>query len=463
MRYVHFIALFLFCSLIRAQGSKNISLLDRWNSDTLITNSSQVRYSGCWGFERNGIEYAIVGSTEGSHFFKITNKNKLEPVDFVEGRFVSTMVIHREFKTYGNYAYAICDEGTSSLQIIDLSYLPDSVVKVADLQDERFGKVHNLFIDSANALLYACLVTPFSGGTAQSIIPLRVFSLTNPVDPQLVWEGPSDIPEVHDCYVRNNIALLNCGMDGLRVYDFTEPSSPVYKSNLTFYQDQGYNHQGWLSPDGKTYVFADETNGKKIKKCKVNEDHSIQVQVSFGTQWEKGSIPHNIMCTNDFAFVAYYNEGLRIFDLRYGTPRELAFYDTYPEENIFKMNGAWGVYSNFPSGRVIVSDRQYGLFLFDFNRNLFSDLPDREEFTVYPNPVPSGSDLIIRAPKDELSQFELELTDFQGKILLKKNVQGQSYCQVKMTYPAGVYFIRVRFENYLSETVFETLKVIIHN
>ena len=29
--------------------------------------------------------------------------------------------------------------------------------------------------------------------------------------------------------------------------------------------------QGWLSNDGKTYVFADETNGKKIKKCELKE------------------------------------------------------------------------------------------------------------------------------------------------------------------------------------------------
>jgi choice-of-anchor B domain-containing protein len=458
------ILLILLCADVIAQESKNITLLDRWHEDSLITNSSNVRYSGCWGFERNGMEYAMIGSTEGSHFFKLDNEeNKLVPVDFVEGKFVSTMVIHREFKTFGNYAYATCDEGSSSLQIIDLSYLPDSVVKVVDIQDERFGKIHNLFIDTTNALLYTCLVTPFSGGNAQSIIPMRVFSLNDPLDPQLLWEGPSDIPEVHDCYVRNNIAILNCGMDGLRVYDFSNPSSPIYKSNLTFYQDQGYNHQGWLTPDGNTYVFADETNGKRVKKCKLEDDLSIEVQVSFGTEWENGSIPHNIMCSNEFAFIAYYNEGLRVFDLRYGTPKEIAHYDTYPEENIFKMNGAWGVYSQYSSGRIIISDRQYGLFLFSFNKEIFLDLPDTDQFTVYPNPVFEGETVLLRAPKDENSEFNVELLSADGKKLIEFDVIGQSFFEIPMSYAPGTYFLKFTYENYLGDSILETKKLIIQN
>src|SRR5574343_1112667 len=164
-----------------SQSQKNVTFLDNLFEDTLATNSSKVRFSGCWGFERENEEYAIIGSTEGTHFFHISN-DELKPVGFIEGKYNSAQVVHREFKTFGNYAYSVCDEGTSSLQIIDLSYLPDSVVKVADLQNNLFGKTHNLFIDTTNALLYACLVTPIIGGIPTSIIPLRVFSLADPLD-----------------------------------------------------------------------------------------------------------------------------------------------------------------------------------------------------------------------------------------------------------------------------------------
>ena len=75
--------------------------------------------------------------------------------------------------------------------------------------------------------------------------PMRVF-LVNPETPLLLWEGPNDIAEVHDIHVRDNEAILNCGFDGIRIYDFTNPSNPIFTQSIEFYNDQGYNHQGFL-------------------------------------------------------------------------------------------------------------------------------------------------------------------------------------------------------------------------
>lgn len=450
---------FFYSSVLFSQEQKNITFLDNWSEDTLVTNTSLVRYSGCWGFTRNGSEYAIIGSTEGTHFFQLANNNTLKDCGFVEGKFNSSQVIHREFKTFGNYAYSICDEGTSSLQIIDLSYLPDSVVKVADIQDANFGKVHNLYIDTSNALLYACLVTPIVAGNPLSLVPLRVFSLVDPINPVLVWEGPSDIPEVHDIYVRDNVAILNCGMDGLRVYDFSNVSTPSYLSNLTFYQDQGYNHQGWLSPDGKTYIFSDETNGKRVKKCSVDENHNIQVSSLFGTNYEGNSVPHNIMCTNEYAFVAYYNEGLRVFDIR-NKPIEIASYDTYPETSVFKMNGAWGVYSNYESGRIIVSDRQHGLFLFHFDQDLFLN-PAAEEFSIYPNPSVKGQAFTVRSFEDEIAEFTVKIYNAAGEIVSTANATNKTYLILRTPEVAGLYSLKIEYTNYLDELISVTKKLIV--
>ena len=451
--------LYLFCTiLLQAQEQKNITFLDNWNEDTLVTNTSNVRYSGCWGFTRNAAEYAIIGSTEGTHFFRLSTENKLIQCGFVEGRFNSSQVVHREFKTFGNYAYSICDEGNSSLQIIDLSYLPDSVVKVADLQDLNFGKIHNLSIDTANALLYACLVTPIVAGSPLSLVPLRVFSLADPLNPVLLWEGPSDIPIVHDCYVRDNIAILNCGDEGLRVYDFTNPSTPSYINNLTFYQDQGYNHQGWLSPDGLTYVFADETNGKRVKKCTVGSDYSINVQSFFGTNYENNSVSHNIMCTNQFAFVAYYNEGLRIFDIR-NAPIEIASYDTYPTSSNFKMNGAWGVFSNYLSGRIIVSDRQNGLFLFHFDQSIFINEAS-DEFNIYPNPASKNGKFIVRSAFDEIAEFTVKIYNNTGELIMTEKISNQSYGSFSTPEVSGLYTVKIAFVNYLGEQEIVVQKLI---
>ena len=155
---MRFIFVFCLCFSGFAQDIKNVQLLDKWSEDTLLTNSSNVRYSSCWGFEYQNREYAVIGSTEGAHFFELTSDNELRLIGFIKGRFSSSLAITREYKFYQQYIYAVCDEGPSSLQIIDVSTLPDSVSLVADIQNNLFGKTHNLFIDTSEALCYAVVL-----------------------------------------------------------------------------------------------------------------------------------------------------------------------------------------------------------------------------------------------------------------------------------------------------------------
>jgi len=465
MKLLFTFLLILFSTVtILGQYQKNVKLLDHWFSDTILTNSSQVRYSSCWAFEQNGKEYGVLGSTEGTHIFELTIDNKFRIIDFIPGRYISAQVITREFKNFGNYLYASCDEGPSSLQIIDLSNLPDSVKLVADYRNELFGKIHNLFIDAENELLYACSVTPVVNNIESSLVPLRVFSLQNPIEPTLVWEGPEDILEVHDIFVRGNLALLNCGFNGIRIYDFTNPTAPIYLNNLTIYQQQGYNHQGWLAPNNETYVFADETAGLKIKKAKLNPDYSLQVQQYFGTENKPyDKTPHNIHCTNEFAFVAYYNDGLRIYDLRYNPPKEIGAYDTYEDNaltNNFSMWGAWGIHALLPSGRILVSDRNNGFFLFDFDRTYFLNQAQNEQFSVYPNPSSIAEIINIRSSEDGISNFELTIYSALGQLVYNASIINQSFIEVEKKLSAGCYFAKVSYVNYLGDRVEVVLKVL---
>ena len=93
---------------------------------------------------------------------------------------------------------------------MDLSYLPDSVHLVYD-SDSLIVRAHNIFIDTANAKLYACAVATPSGFHA-----LNVYDLFNPVSPTLIYSY-DQVSHVHDAYVLNDTAYLNCGNDGLRV------------------------------------------------------------------------------------------------------------------------------------------------------------------------------------------------------------------------------------------------------
>ncbi|MFT5858947.1 MAG: choice-of-anchor B domain-containing protein [Flavobacteriaceae bacterium] len=445
----HLIFYLLISSCSYGQGSKNTRLLDHWNQDTLVTSSFGVRYNECFGFVQSGKEYAIAGSTEGSHFFHLSADDKFVPTGFIEGKFNNAQVIHRDFARYQDYIYAVCDEGNSSLQIIDISNLPTSVSVVSE-NDSTFARVHNIFIDTANALLYASTITESVGGILQSQRSMQLFSLTDPLNPSLVYTGPSDIPEVHDSYVRNNIAYLNCGFDGLRVYDFSDPMNPVYLQNMNFYIDQGYNHQGALSPDGSLYVFADETQGKKIKLCTISDNQATIIS-DFSTNSENNSVPHNISITGDFAYVAYYNEGLRIYDLRTSPPIEIAYYDTYPiDESLFMMRGAWGVYTDYPSGRILVSDRVYGLFLIDVPQEILS-INSSSPISIFPNPSAAGSQLQLALSNKSIDAFTVYIYDNLGKLVLNESRTGQTYAQIDHQLAVGAYQLKIQYTDYLGE------------
>lgn len=450
----------LFPTALFGQDSKNVELLDRWFEDTILTNTLEMRYNECWGFVQNGDEYAIAGSTEGTHFFKINSNNRFEPVDFVQGNHVSSLVIHRDFKTYGNYIYGVCDEGISSLQIIDVSNLPNSVSLVVN-DSINFARAHNIFIDTTNALMYACTVSGSSGGTLLPPASMRVYSLADPINPSLIYTGPNDIPEVHDAYVRDNIAYLNCGFDGIRVYDFSNPSSPLFIQNIDIYQEQGYNHQGWLSPDGSKFVFGDETNGQKLKYCEV-ENNLLTIESYFGTNSEENSVPHNIVLSNEFAYVAYYNEGLRIYDMRELPPKEIAHYDTHPqEEGIFTIRGAWGVYPDLPSGRIIVSDRKNGLFLVDFREEIHVGI-NGKELVIFSNPMKQGSTIQFRISENSVDRFEYRIVDMAGKVIESKSITNQSFAESNTILSVGVYNLQVSYKDYLDETVELHEKIMIY-
>ncbi|AEA42186.1 choice-of-anchor B family protein [Fluviicola taffensis] len=423
-----------------AQSFQNITKLDQWHQDSLITNTSLNRYSDCYGFVQNGQEYAVIGSTEGTHVFLINDQDKLIPKGFIKGRYSSTFVEHREYAVFKNYLYAVCDEGVSSLQIIDLQHLPDSIY-LAKEDSTLFGRVHNIFIDTIQQKLYSCIHR--STVNTQTIdAPLKIFSLANPLALQELWSGPSDVNEVHDIYVRNGVAILNCGYDGLRVYNFTNTTNPAYLDSKSIYQDQGYNHQGWLTPDGTRYLFADETNGKRVKNCSF-DGSIVTIKNYFGTNYQNGSVPHNIKATNEFAFVAYYNEGLRIFDLRYPIPLEIAHYDTYPDEKVYKMNGNWGIYASLPSKRLLVSDRKYGLFLLHFNQeNALKSFPLSESINIFPNPISSSESIFMTIPL-ETERVEWQIFDLQGKQVSKGEIEHFNSVEIPMNFAVGTYQLRI--------------------
>ena len=80
------------------------------------------------------------------------------------------------------------------------------------------------------------------------------------------------------------------------------------------------------------------------------------------------SIPHNLIIKDNFVYLSYYHDGLQIFDVSSpSNPKKVGYYDTYLGNNGSFFSGAWGVYPLLPSGNILVSDMQSGLFILEFN------------------------------------------------------------------------------------------------
>lgn len=424
----HFLFLFSFfltgLQVCSGQDIQNVLLQDHWTDTTIEKGLENAIFNDVWGFTANGDDYCALGSSIGTHIFTIKNK-KLNFIDFVPGKYQDRFVVHRDFKTYKNYLYGVCDEGTSSLQIIDLKYLPDSVSKVYD-SAAHFQICHNIFIDTLNAKLYA---------SGPNNVGLKVFSLADPINPILIHDF-SEVAYVHDCYVRNDTAYLNAGFEGLHVYNFAG-DEPVQLGIIDFYPNQGYNHSGWLSPNGEKYAFIDETQGTKVKLCEIEHINDIEISETFGTKDYEEYVPHNIILTNKLAFVSYYNEGLRIFDLSKAPYRQIGVYDTFLEDTKYRLNGAWGVYVFPEKDQILVADRQNGLFLFSFPINALEN-GKAQGVLVTSTPFVDANSVII--PRDYFRETGLLFTisETGGKEVYRQESL-VNYVNIPLELSAGAY------------------------
>ena len=328
--------------------SDNINLLFNWSDSTLPINSLGGSYTDVYGIAINGGEYAVIGSTMGAHIIDVTNPSQSYEAAFVPGAFQGSLVTHRDYFHMDNYLYAVCDQGSSTLQIIDLSNLPNSVTIIYNT-DSLISTTHNIFIDTLNKKLYTT-----SG---------KVFDISDPINPSFLFHMGFFY---HDLYVENDTGYFNCFSNGLQIYEMTT-NSPQYLGSLTSYPDQGTNHSGWKKDS--IYLMADENGGLSLKVIDVSDLNNLQVIALFNSGvLPSPAVPHNLIIQDNFVYVSYYCDGLQVFDISNpNNPIKAGYYDTYPSIYCSGFKGNWGVDPLLPSGIILVSDVQSGLFVLEFD------------------------------------------------------------------------------------------------
>jgi len=484
-----------------AENQIYLKELSNWNGSHLRNQGGIQAYSDLWGYAANGHEYAIIGALDSFYFIEVTDPRHPVVRSRQAGRY--KMCFHREFKTYKHYCYAIGDEGNSSLQIFDMQYLPDSVHKVYD-SDTLSQDSHTLWIDTAKSRLYlnADFIQYSHTYPEDVFLPMLVLSLENPEVP--VSLGPpssfwltQDIAYVHDCHVRGDTAYLACADQGLYIFNFKSPQIPLFVNSLQVYTQRGYNHSNWITADGKTLVFTDETPGTEVKVCDISDIQNPKTlsplfyppEAYFGQDYQYGSTPHNpYIIGNNLLYMSYYQDGVLVYDISNPkSPQKIAQFKTYPHADSIPLSkrykgfmGCWGVYPFLPSGNIIAADMANGLFVLrldtiinttDANNNLLGQdsltLAGVEKInnsvlpiiSIYPNPA-SGT-IHVNISTVSANNFDFELSDASGKKIWQDNKQilaGKSSFGISLPnsqLTPGMYFLKIQ-----SGGKFETVKVL---
>jgi choice-of-anchor B domain-containing protein len=440
-------------------------LLGTWDDPDLPGSSAYDNtYNEMWGHAVNGKEYAIIGSTMGVHFIDVTDPASPTEAFFVEAGTAGPQAVNRDYKNYQDYLYAVCDQGnTSTLQIIDMSNLPNSIEVVYD-SDALIRRSHTIFIDQSNARLYALSVAD-----ANSYSAMRVYDISNPIAPVFLAShntfGGNTVGHVHAAFVKDHIAYLNCGYDGLFVVDFTNAVAPVLLGSLTDYLQSGYNHSGWLTEDESYYYFTDENHGSDLKAVDVSNLSNLSVNHFFnaGSQGANNSIAHNPLVAGNYLYVSYYYDGLQVYDISDpANPMHVLYYDTSTEPNLESYKGAWGVYPFLPSGNILVSDMQNGLFVveaIDAGVSNSTEVLD-ESILLDIFPQPATAELHVRIQLDKaVPNVQLQLFDLMGRNIYSAAhdlTSGQNDITINQlqALPSGAYLLKVQGDHWqLTERV----------
>ncbi|MFM1932390.1 MAG: hypothetical protein RL226_1693 [Bacteroidota bacterium] len=419
-----------------SQESQGVQLLAQWKQGGLPASTRGSVYNDVWGFVEGGQEYAVIGSTAGSHIIHVGYNHAVTEVAFIPGTAQGAYAVHRDFAYYKGYLYIVGDEPPALLQVVDVRGLPGHVDLVLET-DAFFTTAHNLRLDEAYGWLYAA----GPSGHALTLLDLE----PNPAEPQLIrhFDG---VEYVHDLYVRDGVAYLNCAFQGLWVYAFNDPENPVLLGTLEDYPQSGYNHSGWLNEEGTVYVFADETPGKALKVCSAQNLAEIDVLSLLSSQGASHTTPHNVMIKEHLAYVSYYFDGFQVFDIREPQqPKRVAWFRTY-QGDLIDYQGAWGVYVFLPSGRILVSDRQSGLFVF----SLISD-DDVQNNDVQIIPNHGAGDAVVHIRRKNFLRVDMRVCDASGRLIQEgtyRNTSDSFWMDVDLNNEAsGYYFIGVRIDD----------------
>lgn len=379
--------------------------------------------SDIWGYaDEQGNEYALVGKTYGFGIVDVTNGTTLNEVFSIYDDYT----VWRDIKTWNNHAYITC-ECSSGLLIVDMTPLPQNTnLNYTYWQSGdsfEFSSAHNLFIDE-NGVAYIFGANVQKGGAI-------MLDLTqDPMNP--VELGIYDNEYLHDGVVRGDTLWGGAVYVGeAQVVNVADKANPVLMSSWK--TPNAFTHNMWFSDDNKNLFTTDEVTNGSIASYDVSNIFNPK-EIDIWQPQDTGIIPHNTHFINDFLVTSHYTIGINIIDVkRPNNMIETGRYDTSPSYNYEGFHGCWGAYPWLPSGKILATDIETGLYVFEptYVRGCYLEGAVTDQHTGTPIFFPT-----------------IEIIEDSNSI--KGSLTGK---YATATLNAGIYTVKVSADGYYSKTI----------
>jgi choice-of-anchor B domain-containing protein len=360
--------------------------------------------SDVWGYvDPQGKEWALVGvnSFAGSGGLSIVDLS--DPTTPVQTAFIpGARSIWRDIKTWGDRAYVVHDgytpsdsaDGIMIVHLDSLNFTANPTVTrfygpfMTDTLSRSLTTAHNLYIDE-NGVLYVFGADVLNGGALMFDIA------TDPDNP--AYLGAFNDYYLHDGMVRGDTLWGGAVYNGiLSAINVSVKSNPQVMGTQT--TPGLFTHNCWISDDGQTLFTTDEKSGATVASYDVSDLSNITLLDQYVSSPGMGVIPHNAHVLGDYLLVSYYTDGLIMLDATY--PEILiqaGNFDSSPNFTGNGYNGNWGVYPNLPSGLILATDIQNGLYVLQPNYQKGCYLFGHVKDSITGNPI-SGADFSMPQP-----------------------------------------------------------------
>ncbi len=326
-----------------------------------------------WTDSTTGKEYALMCTNTGTSFIDISDA--LNPVILGQLPTATVNSSWRDVKVYNNYAFIVSEASGHGMQVFNLTRLRSVVSPpetfTSDAHYTGFGNAHNMVINETNGFAYAVGTNTFSGGP-------HFVDISDPLNPTAAG-GYAGGAYSHDAQVvtyngpdtdyTGKEILIGSNENEVVIVDVTDKASPTQISTID-YSNIGYTHQGWFTEDFRYFILGDELDERDFggNTRTIVFDFTDLDNPAFHMEYTgpTEAIDHNGYVNGNVFYLANYSAGVRIIDITNigtGTMTEIGSFDTSPANNSASFNGVWNVYPFFPSGNIILSDINNGLFI----------------------------------------------------------------------------------------------------